>query len=862
MTLVGWLSLGLATTGDTGAADVTIGCVVDLGAELNLLLDGQSAEIDCANPVPMLTAVNLTDRAITLRGGSVVWQGEGRAFIVNDGGALTLDCVDLDFNGKPGIWLNAAGATLDITGGALRNGDDTNGGAILSSVAAEVRLSGATFSGNHANVDGGALKLQNLQVIDIEDCLFVANSGDRNGGAVHTDDSTMTLINSHFEDNIAEYGGHLFAETGSSWTLNDVDLVGGTAEVHGGQLFVRTSTLNVCGGLWEGGASGSRGGSLYLFDSVATIGVATCDATRFIGHRAVNGGAISADNTALSITNAVFEGSLATSIGGAIYAVNGPAMQVAGSTFVGNQAVTGGAIYGLNNDDDLPTTITGSAFYGNTAANGGGVAHVDSQVHIIDATFDGHVAGVGGSVHLDDAPLVATDTTFARGVAASRGGAIFAFDPSTVTLERVMVCDHDSGVGAAIDRTPGDDQHVIASHTAFVSNRGGAGGALALTRGELTDVDLLENHASSGAGLVTPNNVAVTRALIIGNVASLASSGAIDAPTLTANTSLFLDNLPNDASDPTFVGDVAQSGVLSPGCDGWSLWPRPAGAGARGGAAVGVDVDGDGADWVNDCDDRDASVQGPSPHYVDGDGDGLAGTAVNACPQRGLPTALEECDDLDGLATGGDWLFVDNDLDGVGAGEPVLSCAGVIAGYSVVGGDCDDTDDTVSAPVDHFVDGDGDGFGREPAGPACPALGLSTHDDDCDDDRADVAPGAAERCDGVDQDCDRIVDNDAVDALTLYVDGDDDGVGAGEPFAACVPPANSSLTGDDCDDADPDRAATCVPVGPDVITYVEGSPGCRCDHAAPSGLALVALFAGLGLVRRHPHRAAAVARGL
>jgi hypothetical protein len=80
------------------------------------------------------------------------------------------------------------------------------------------------------------------------------------------------------------------------------------------------------------------------------------------------------------------------------------------------------------------------------------------------------------------------------------------------------------------------------------------------------------------------------------------------------------------------------------------------------------------------------------------------------------------------------------------------------------GPDCDDTN-----PERGSCDADEDGARARWAG-----------GDDCDDDNAAVFPGAIERCDGVDNDCDQAVDDaddDLVDATTFYVDNDEDGFG-------------------------------------------------------------------------------------
>ncbi|MDP2314211.1 MAG: putative metal-binding motif-containing protein [Pseudomonadota bacterium] len=75
--------------------------------------------------------------------------------------------------------------------------------------------------------------------------------------------------------------------------------------------------------------------------------------------------------------------------------------------------------------------------------------------------------------------------------------------------------------------------------------------------------------------------------------------------------------------------------------------------------------------------------------------------------------------------------------------------------------------------------------------------------DDCDDGDATIHPSAPEACDGVDQDCDDAVDEDAVDAPVWYADADEDGFGsAGVTQAACDAPAGFVDNLDDCADGD------------------------------------------------------------
>lgn len=81
-------------------------------------------------------------------------------------------------------------------------------------------------------------------------------------------------------------------------------------------------------------------------------------------------------------------------------------------------------------------------------------------------------------------------------------------------------------------------------------------------------------------------------------------------------------------------------------------------------------------------------------------------------------------------------------------------------------------------------------------------LALGAGGDDCDDTRADVRPGLDETCDGIDNDCDDAIDEDAVDASVFYGDSDGDGFGdPDDPISACEAPTGAVSNADDCDDS-------------------------------------------------------------
>jgi len=82
-------------------------------------------------------------------------------------------------------------------------------------------------------------------------------------------------------------------------------------------------------------------------------------------------------------------------------------------------------------------------------------------------------------------------------------------------------------------------------------------------------------------------------------------------------------------------------------------------------------------------------------------------------------------------------------------------------------------------------------------------LAAQAGGDDCNDEDASVHPGADEVCgDGVDNDCDTLVDDDGINAETFYPDADGDTWGADAPVSACTRPAGHVDRGGDCNDGD------------------------------------------------------------
>jgi hypothetical protein len=83
----------------------------------------------------------------------------------------------------------------------------------------------------------------------------------------------------------------------------------------------------------------------------------------------------------------------------------------------------------------------------------------------------------------------------------------------------------------------------------------------------------------------------------------------------------------------------------------------------------------------------------------------------------------------------------------------------------------------VSAATTYYLDADGDGYGGASLVLSCsPAAGYVLNNTDCDDTNADISPGTDEWADGIDENCNGVVDEN-YDEVLYYIDADNDGYG-------------------------------------------------------------------------------------
>ena len=256
---------------------------------------------------------------------------------------------------------------------------------------------------------------------------------------------------------------------------------------------------------------------------------------------------------------------------------------------------------------------------------------------------------------------------------------------------------------------------------------------------------------------------------------------------------------------------------------------------------------------------NDGSCIMPVTYYADADADGFGNSAVSQssctvpvgyvtnstdCNDNNAnvrPTATEICNTIDDNCNGQinegitfTTYYADADADGFGNPNLSQSSCATVAGYVTNNTDCNDAsalikptaiescntvDDNCNGLINeglvfvfYYIDSDLDGFGAGAAISSCIPLGNNyvTNNLDCNNFNANIRPNAIELCNGLDDNCNNLID-DGLTFQSYYLDTDADGFGAGNGTIACSSPGTGYVTNNsDCNNNNPNIRPNAV----------------------------------------------------
>jgi len=605
-------------------------------------------------------------------------------------------------------------------------------------------------------------------------------------------------------------------------------------------------------------------------------GSATLEGCDLGGNQADVGGAIHADNAALvTIVDCSFANNIARDDGGALFATGDATVTISGSSFTENAADrgSGGAI---NLQWYSSLTMEDTSLTGNQAGNSGGGLYVyvaDETISISGSHFGGNVAlgGGGGLQHEWYGALELTDTSFVNNAALSYGGGLASWYQAHVSM---VECDFEgncSGAqGGGVFHYPADSSawDLTISGGRFEGNTASSsGGGLWLgwvRDATISDATFVGNQASAGGGVeaYVVASVELLRNRFCGNQAGYGGGASVEwADADSWRNNVFVQNEATSGGGAyryaSYGGELVNNSFAGNRVTDWGAhyfasWAYgevTSSVFAHGDHGTGIYAD-DASTYVNSPVGYDAfwdnlALHGGGYFWVEDEQDG------NIVVDPGfVDLSLDGDCDNDDLHLEGDSALRD-------AGDPErLDLDGGRSDIGATGG-----------PDAILEDYDEDGVWS---------------DEDCNDSDAAILPGAAETCDGRDQDCDGEVDEDAEDAATWYPDADGDGYTADAAgVTSCAPPSGYSEASAeaDCDDGDPEShpGAEDLPGdgvdqdcdGADATLDTGDAPsetgdsgagetepeGCGCRGASPGvGLAWLLALAWLPLAGRRDPR--------
>ena len=285
------------------------------------------------------------DSGVTVNISNIVFEDAQNSAILNNG---TLNLTNCNFTDNTA----QSNSTTNGYGGAINN----NGALIVNN---------CNFTGNSITYGfGGAI--YNKGTLTVNNSNFSSNNAGASGGAISNAGGIVTDNNCTFTSNIANYGGAIDIDLGSTFgtlTVNNSTFTSNTGTIFGGAIYDFEGILTENNNIFTNNNGGTGGGAIYSYDTGTSTQPASIFNTTFTDNVAGNGSAIDNNGGYLNVTSCNFNGNKAdtgSGYGGAVY--NDGTTSVDLCRIIDNTAQLGGgsAIYRKSGTLDANTNWWGS----------------------------------------------------------------------------------------------------------------------------------------------------------------------------------------------------------------------------------------------------------------------------------------------------------------------------------------------------------------------------------------------------------------------------------------------------------------------------------------------------------------------
>ena len=224
--------------------------------------------------------------------------------------------------------------------------------------------------------------------------------------------------------------------TGSYFTLRELTIANGFEASGTGTGGVSTTGVDL--NIHHVTFTGNRGSAIRFSAGSRSYATLSAVNTTFTGNNASYGGAIYNLGGRLVIDHSTYSGNSASN-GGAIYSDNG-SLSISNSTFSANAADSADGAGGVIFNQNGSLSVSECTFSGNRAAHGGAIfTHGGGPLTVVNSFFSGNSAKTGAGIFHNVDPLTVKGSTFSGNSAEEYyGGGIYAWAADTNATDFIV----------------------------------------------------------------------------------------------------------------------------------------------------------------------------------------------------------------------------------------------------------------------------------------------------------------------------------------------------------------------------------------------------------------------------------------